>query len=150
MKAAGLDGIELEAYGHLIEQFWSPLTNQLDGPYGGALDNRLRFTFDVLREIRKRVGEAFILSIRYTADENQKGGLGKPDGLEISRRLKASGLVDFLNIGKGHIGTDAGLTDLISIQGMASAPRHNFPPSTPHAFPTCRPPGTRFNPARSI
>jgi 2,4-dienoyl-CoA reductase-like NADH-dependent reductase (Old Yellow Enzyme family) len=41
MKAAGVDGVELEAYGHLLEQFWSPLTNQLDGPYGGDLDNRL-------------------------------------------------------------------------------------------------------------
>ncbi len=48
MRAAGLDGIELEAYGHLMDQFWSPLTNTLDGPYGGALDNRLRFAFEVL------------------------------------------------------------------------------------------------------
>src|SRR5215471_17725242 len=48
MKAAGLDGIELQAYGHLMDQFWSPLTNDLDAPYGGSLDDRLRFTFDVL------------------------------------------------------------------------------------------------------
>ncbi len=122
MKAAGLDGIELEAYGHLLEQFWSPLTNELEGPYGGSLDNRLRFTFDVLREIRRRVGPAFIVGVRYTADEAQGGGLDKNDGLAISRRLKDSGLVDFLNIVKGHIDTDPGLTDLIPIQGMASAP----------------------------
>jgi 2,4-dienoyl-CoA reductase-like NADH-dependent reductase (Old Yellow Enzyme family) len=51
MKAAGLDGIELEAYGHLLEQFWSPLTNTLDSPYGGSLDNRLRFTSEVLTAI---------------------------------------------------------------------------------------------------
>ncbi len=38
MQAAGLDGIELEAYGHLLEQFWSPLTNSLDEPYGGSLE----------------------------------------------------------------------------------------------------------------
>ena len=44
-KAAGLDGIELEAYGHLLDQFWLPLTNILDAPYGGSLDNCLRFTF---------------------------------------------------------------------------------------------------------
>jgi 2,4-dienoyl-CoA reductase-like NADH-dependent reductase (Old Yellow Enzyme family)/thioredoxin reductase len=122
MKAAGLDGIELEAYGHLLEQFWSPLTNELDGPYGGSLDNRLRFTFDVLREIRRRVGPDFIVGVRYTADEDQEGGLDKTDGLAISHALKNSGLVDFLNIVKGHIDTDAGLTDLIPIQGMPSAP----------------------------
>ena len=122
MKAAGLDGIELEAYGHLLEQFWSPLTNELDAPYGGSLDNRLRFTFDVLREIRRRVGPEFIVGVRYTADEDQDGGLDKTDGLAISHALKNSGLVDFLNIVKGHIDTDPGLTDLIPIQGMASAP----------------------------
>jgi hypothetical protein len=87
MKAAGMDGIELEAYGHLMDQFWSPVTNDLDGAYGGSLDNRLRFTFDVLGAIRKRVGREFIVGVRYTADEDLSGGLDKDDGLEISRRL---------------------------------------------------------------
>src|SRR5579872_1022090 len=126
MKAGGLDGIELEAYGHLMDQFWSPLTNTLDGPYGGALDNRLRFTFDVLAAIRRRVGSEFIVGLRYTADEVAAGGLTKKDGLEISRRLTGSGMVDFLNIIRGHIDTDAALTDVIPIQGMASAPHLDF------------------------
>ena len=126
MKAAGLDGIELQAYGHLMDQFWSPLTNELDAPYGGTLENRLRFTFDVLSAVRKRVGADFIVGVRYTADEALEGGLNKEDGLEISQRLKASGMVDFLNIVRGHIDTDAGLTDLIPIQGMRSAPHLDF------------------------
>jgi N-methyl-L-proline demethylase len=126
MKAAGLDGIELQAYGHLMDQFWSPLTNELDSPYGGTLENRLRFTFDVLSAVRARVGAEFIVGVRYTADEVLEGGLNKQDGLEISRRLKASGMVDFLNIVRGHIDTDAGLTDLIPIQGMPSAPHLDF------------------------
>ncbi len=126
MKAAGLDGIELQAYGHLMDQFWSPLTNELEAPYGGTLENRLRFTFDVLSAVRKRVGADFIVGVRYTADEALEGGLNKTDGLEISQRLKASGMVDFLNIVRGHIDTDAGLTDLIPIQGMRSAPHLDF------------------------
>jgi N-methyl-L-proline demethylase len=126
MKAAGLDGIELQAYGHLMDQFWSPLTNELEAPYGGTLENRLRFTFDVLSAVRKRVGTDFIVGVRYTADEALEGGLNKEDGLEISQRLKASGMVDFLNIVRGHIDTDAGLTDLIPIQGMRSAPHLDF------------------------
>ena len=126
MKAAGLDGIELQAYGHLMDQFWSPLTNELDAPYGGPIENRLRFTFDVLSAVRKRVGAEFIVGVRYTADEDLEGGLNKEDGLEISRRLKASGMVDFLNVVRGHIDTDAGLTDLIPIQGMRSAPHLDF------------------------
>jgi N-methyl-L-proline demethylase len=126
MRAAGLDGIELQAYGHLMDQFWSPLTNTLDGRYGGSLDNRLNFTFDVLTAIRKRVGPDFIVGMRYTADEVLDGGLNKKDGLDISCRLKDSGMVDFLNIVRGHIDTDAGLTDLIPIQGMPSSPHLDF------------------------
>jgi 2,4-dienoyl-CoA reductase-like NADH-dependent reductase (Old Yellow Enzyme family)/thioredoxin reductase len=126
MQAAGLDGIEIQAYGHLMDQFWSPLTNDLDAPHGGSLDNRLRFTFEVLAEIRRRVGDRFIVGVRYTGDEDLPGGLTRTDGLEISRRLKASGMVDFLNVVRGHIDTDAGLTDVIPVQGMRSAPHLDF------------------------
>lgn len=126
MHAAGLDGIELQAYGHLMDQFWSPLTNTLEGPYGGELDNRLRFTFEVLRAIRQRVGEKFIVGVRYTGDELLPGGLTAADGLNISRRLKDSGLIDFLNVVRGHIDTDPGLTDVIPVQGMPSAPHLDF------------------------
>ncbi|MHA6642517.1 oxidoreductase [Mesorhizobium sp. A623] len=126
MKAAGLDGIELQAYGHLMDQFWSPLTNDLDEPYGGSLDNRLRFTFDVLRAIRKRVGPDYIVGIRYTADEVLEGGVTRKDGFEISKKLKECGMVDFLNVIRGHIDTDPGLTDVIPVQGMASSPHLDF------------------------
>jgi 2,4-dienoyl-CoA reductase-like NADH-dependent reductase (Old Yellow Enzyme family)/thioredoxin reductase len=126
MQAAGLDGIELEAYGHLMDQFWSPLTNELEGPYGGSLQNRLRFTFDVLTAIRKRVGPEFIVGIRYTGDEVLAGGLQKEEGLQISQLLKDSGMIDFLNVIRGNIATDAGLTDIIPIQGMRNAPHLDF------------------------
>ncbi|MDC9837105.1 NADH:flavin oxidoreductase [Rhizobium binxianense] len=126
MKAGGMDGVELEAYGHLIDQFVSPLTNELDGPYGGSLDNRLRFCFDVFKAIRKRVGDDFILGLRYTADECLPGGTAKAEGIEISKRLKESGLIDYLNVIRGHIDTDAGLTDVIPIQGMANSPHLDF------------------------
>jgi len=110
----------------LIDQFWSPLTNDLETPYGGSLDARLQFAFDVLNAIRSRVGPDFILGLRCVLDEAVEGGLTHEDGLAIAHRLKASGLVDFLNIVRGHIDTDAGLTDLIPIQGMASAPHLDF------------------------
>ncbi len=126
MKAGGMDGVELEAYGHLIDQFASPLTNELDGPYGGALENRMRFCLDVFKAIRARAGDDFILGVRYTADERLAGGTDKADGLEISRRLKESGLIDYLNVIRGHIDTDPGLTDVIPIQGMANSPHLDF------------------------
>ncbi|GHD12173.1 FAD-dependent oxidoreductase [Tianweitania populi] len=126
MKAAGMDGIEFEAYGHLLDQFISPLTNTLDAPYGGSLDNRMRFIFEVLGAVRKRVGRDFILGVRYTADEDLAGGTGKEEGFEVSRRLRDSGLIDFLNVIRGHIDTDPGLTDVIPIQGMKASPHLDF------------------------
>lgn len=126
MKAGGMDGVELEAYGHLIDQFVSPLTNELDGPYGGPLENRMRFCLDVFRAMRERVGDDFILGVRYTADECLEGGTGQTEGIEIARRLKDSGLIDYLNVIRGHIDTDPGLTDVIPIQGMANAPHLDF------------------------
>jgi len=126
MHAAGVDGLELEAYGHLMDQFWSPATNTLEGPYGGPLENRVRFTLDVVKAIRARVGPDFILGVRGVADEVRAGGLNAEEGLGIARYLAQSGQVDFLNIIRGHIDTDAGLTDVIPVQGMASAPHLDF------------------------
>jgi NADPH-dependent 2,4-dienoyl-CoA reductase/sulfur reductase-like enzyme len=126
MHAAGVDGLELEAYGHLMDQFWSPATNTLAAPYGGPLENRVRFTLEVIQAIRARVGPDFILGVRGVADEVRPGGLTQDEGLGIARYLAKSGMVDFLNIIRGHIDTDAGLTDVIPVQGMRSAPHLDF------------------------
>jgi hypothetical protein len=127
MQAGGMDGIEIQAYGHLMDQFWSPLTNRLDGPYGAdTLDNRLRFTMDVLSEIRKLCGPDFIVGVRFTADEVQDGGITAAEGLEISERLRDSGMVDFLNVIRGRIHTDPAMTDVIPVQGMKNAPHLDF------------------------
>jgi 2,4-dienoyl-CoA reductase-like NADH-dependent reductase (Old Yellow Enzyme family)/thioredoxin reductase len=127
MKSGGMDGIELQVYGHLLDQFWSPLTNDLSGPYGAdTMENRLRFPMDVLSAIRKRVGDEFIVGFRYTADEAQKGGITEEDGIEISKRLAKSGQLDFLNLIRGRIHTDPAMTDVIPVQGMKTAPHLDF------------------------
>lgn len=126
MQAAGLDGIELESYGHLMDGFWSPATNQRNDDWGGSLDNRLRFTFRVLEEIRRQVGPDFIVGIRMVADEDWDKGLSREEGVEIAQRLVAGGQVDFLNVIRGHIETDAALAKVIPVQGMASAPHLDF------------------------
>ncbi len=127
MKAGGMDGIELQVYGHLLDQFWSPLTNDLVGPYGAdTLENRMRFPLDVLAAVRKRVGAEFIVGFRYTADEAQHGGITAEDGLLISQKLAQTGQLDFLNVVRGRIHTDPAMTDLIPVQGMKSAPHLDF------------------------
>ena len=127
MQAGGMDGIELQVYGHLLDQFWSPLTNDLTGNYGAdSLESRMRFPLDVLSAIRKRVGDEFIVGFRYTADEAQKGGISPEEGIEITRKLADTGQLDFLNVIRGRIHTDPAMTDIIPVQGMKSAPHLDF------------------------
>ncbi|MDE3177717.1 MAG: NADH:flavin oxidoreductase [Pseudomonadota bacterium] len=126
VKAAGLDGFELEAYGHLIDQFWSPLTNHRNDEYGGGLENRMRFGFEVLRAIRDRVGPDFIVGARLVCDEDVERGLDKREGTAIAQALTASGLIDFVNVIRGHIDTEEGLSRVIPGMGERSAPHLDF------------------------
>jgi 2,4-dienoyl-CoA reductase-like NADH-dependent reductase (Old Yellow Enzyme family)/thioredoxin reductase len=125
MKAAGLDGIEIEAYGHLLDQFWTPSVNKRHDNYGGSLENRMRFGLAVLRAIRERVGADFLLGIRMALDEAKPGGFGQNEGLAIARKLIGEG-VDFINVIRGYIDTDASLTKVIPIGGMKAAPHLDF------------------------
>ena len=86
------------AHNHLVDQFWSPLFNRRTDEYGGSLENRMRFGFEVLREIRRQVGRDWVVGARISGDEMTAGGLTAGDMAEIARGLAASGLVDFLSI----------------------------------------------------
>ena len=126
MQTAGMDGIEIEAYGHLFDQFWSPATNHRADEYGGSFDNRMRFPLRVMRAIRQRVGSDYIVGIRMAVDERLEDGIDTPVGLEILRRLAGEQLIDFVNVIRGNIVNDAVLTEVIPIHGMRSAPHLDF------------------------
>ena len=126
MKAAGVDGIEFLCHGHLLDQFMSPLTNSLDGPYGGSLENRARLALDVAAACRKRVGDKMIIGMRYGVDEMEPGGIDIEEGIAIGKIFRDSGLVDYLNVNRSRIHTDPAMTDMIPIQGMRSAPHLDF------------------------
>ena len=127
MKLAGLDGVEVMTHGHLLDQFISPLTNHLEGAYGAqSLATRMQLTLDIIRAVRARVGDDFIVGVRYAPDEAQTGGITPDMGIEIGHMLKATGQVDYLNINRGRIHTDAAMTDMIPIHGMKSSPHLDF------------------------
>ncbi len=98
---AGLDGVEIHCgHGYLLHQFMSPLTNRRDDDYGGSLDNRLRFTREVLRAVRSRVEQGFPIGIRLS-DQLAPGGLTAADCADIAGRLEGEGLIDFINGSQG-------------------------------------------------
>lgn len=121
--AGGLDGVELLASGHLIDQFWSPISNRRTDAYGGAaLQDRMRFSVEVLEAIRAVVAdENFVVGIRMTMEEHDGSkdavkGLSRDDCFEIAHHLtcgRHAGLVDFLNLNRGLIHTDRSLASHI-------------------------------------
>ncbi len=119
-KEGGLDGIETFAGAHLIGQFLSPVTNRRTDRFGGSLVNRCRFGLMVHEAIRRRVGDDFIVGMRFVIDEAGPGRLGFEDGLEIAAIFEASGTVDFFNAIYGRIDTELKLA-VDCMPGMASA-----------------------------
>lgn len=98
---SGLDGIEVHAaHGYLIQQFFSPLTNQRRDDYGGSLENRMRFGLEVMRAVRARVRPGFVIAIRLSAD-GAAGGIGPDDNIRFVEVLEGEGLIDLLNVSYG-------------------------------------------------
>ncbi|MDE0064163.1 MAG: NADH:flavin oxidoreductase [Gammaproteobacteria bacterium] len=119
-REGGLDGCEVVGQAHLPEQFWSPAWNRRNDEFGGSLENRLRFGFMVLEEIRRKVGDDFIVGIRIAIDQNLEGGLSKDDCLEIAQIHERSGMVDFLNLNFGRVDTEI---DYVNLMPGMSAPK---------------------------
>jgi 2,4-dienoyl-CoA reductase-like NADH-dependent reductase (Old Yellow Enzyme family)/thioredoxin reductase len=92
-KQAGLDAVEIHgAHGYLIQQFLSPTTNQRKDSYGGSSENRLRFALEVVRQIRKDVGESFPVLFRISAKEFIQGGYDLEEALDWAVELERAGV----------------------------------------------------------
>lgn len=91
-QKSGFDGVEIHgANVYLISQFLSPLTNHRTDRYGGDLEGRLNFPVDILRRVRKKVGDDFPITFRMVAHQYADGGLVLEDGKIIARRLEEAG-----------------------------------------------------------
>jgi len=115
----GLDGIETLGSGHLIGQFLSPYTNHRTDEFGGSLENRCRFGLMVYEEIRRQVGNDFIVGFRFVVDEKGGDHLNFEDCIRIAYLFESSGLIDFFNGIYGNIDTEIALV-VDNMPGMAS------------------------------
>jgi 2,4-dienoyl-CoA reductase-like NADH-dependent reductase (Old Yellow Enzyme family)/thioredoxin reductase len=103
--AAGFELIEIHgAHGYLINQFLSGFSNIREDAYGGDIPNRTRFAQEIVREIRRRVGNDFPISFKISAMEFVKGGLNVEQSLEILKILVKEG-VDIVQVSAGNDAT---------------------------------------------
>ena len=105
-REAGFDGVELHyAHAYTMAGFLSAQNDRTDG-YGGSRENRVRLPLEVYREVRKRVGDDYVVGVRFLADEVIAGGSRLEDAIYYAKEFAAAGF-DFLSLSKGGKFEDA-------------------------------------------
>ena len=95
-KDAGIDGVEVHAVheGYLLDQFAISAMNTRTDEYGGSLENRLRFTCEIIQEIKRVCGKDYPVTVRYSVASRMKGwnqgALPGEDYKEFGRSLEES------------------------------------------------------------
>lgn len=93
LAAVGFDGIEIHgAHGYLVGSFLSRYSNKRTDRYGGPLENRLRFLRNIIRGIKRELGDDFPISVRISAREFVPDGLDVPEAIKIGQQLRAEGI----------------------------------------------------------
>ncbi len=88
----GIDGFEIHgAHGYLLHQFLSPLSNRREDPYGGSLENRMRFPLEVFEAVRDVVPAGKPVWMRVSATDWVEEGWDLDQTVELARALKARG-----------------------------------------------------------
>jgi len=102
-REAGYDGVEIMgSEGYLISQFLSPRTNstRIDEYGGASFENRSRFPLELVREVRRHLGNDFIIVFRISLWELVEGGMSWEETVRLANELRLSG-VTLLNTGIG-------------------------------------------------
>ncbi|MEC6882405.1 NADPH-dependent 2,4-dienoyl-CoA reductase [Photobacterium piscicola] len=100
-REAGYDGVELMgSEGYLINQFICQRSNQRYDDWGGSYDNRIRFAIEIVRAVRTRVGDDFIIIFRLSMLDLVEQGSTYDEVVQLALELEAAG-VTILNTGIG-------------------------------------------------
>jgi NADPH2 dehydrogenase len=98
---AGFKILELHgAHGYLIHQFFSPLSNKRSDIFGGNTDNRMRFSLDITKRIRRAIPETTLLAIRISGTEYAAGGYTSTEMTSWVQALSEAG-IDMIHVSTG-------------------------------------------------
>jgi 2,4-dienoyl-CoA reductase-like NADH-dependent reductase (Old Yellow Enzyme family)/thioredoxin reductase len=100
--SAGLDGIEFHiAHGYLPWQFLSPFYNKRTDRWGGSYENRLRFSIEAMRRIRKRIGDRPFIGYRINSTSFWDGDLEIEDIKRIHADFEKELDIDYVSVSAG-------------------------------------------------
>lgn len=101
-RAAGFDGVEVwAAYLGLVDQFWTPWSNRREDRWGGSLENRTRFSREIMTRIRAECGADFIIGLAVSDEPDHSVALTRDELAEIVAIHDRLGVVDYVTCGSG-------------------------------------------------
>lgn len=119
-KEAGFELVEIHgAHGYLLTNFFSPHTNHRTDLYGGSLENRMRIYVEIVRDVRKKVGPDFPVTIRLSGTDYEPDGFPIEDTIQLAKVLEQEGIDAF------HISGGDHHTMIHQVSPMAMSVCHN-------------------------
>ena len=100
-RETGFTGIQIHsAHGYLLSEFLSPDINLREDEWGGTVENRSRIHVEIIKNIRREIGEDFPISVKMNSADFQKGGFTPDDSIQVAKIIEAAG-VDNIEISGG-------------------------------------------------
>ncbi|MFJ7083462.1 FAD-dependent oxidoreductase [Streptomyces griseus] len=100
-RFAGYDGVEIMgSEGYLINEFIVSATNHRTDRWGGGYENRMRLPVEIVRRVRERVGDDFILIYRLSMLDLVPGGSTLEEVVTLAKAIEAAGAT-IINTGIG-------------------------------------------------
>ncbi|PNR89698.1 NADH:flavin oxidoreductase [Petrotoga sp. HWH.PT.55.6.1] len=100
-RDAGFDAVEVHgAHGYLIAQFMSPYSNKRVDEFGGDFMGRMKFPVEIVKNIRRKVGNGYPIIFRLSGDERVPGGRDINDSRLVARVMEEAG-VDAIHVSAG-------------------------------------------------
>ena len=101
-QAAGFDGVEVfAAYHAFVDQFWTPWSNRRTDEWGGSFEGRMRLSSTILSRIREACGEAFIVGLAVSVDEDSPATLSLEELQQVVAWHDERQLMDYVTCGTG-------------------------------------------------
>jgi 2,4-dienoyl-CoA reductase-like NADH-dependent reductase (Old Yellow Enzyme family) len=92
-KDAGADGVQLHAaHGYLASEFLSPFFNRRTDEYGGPIENRARFLFEMYEAARAAVGPEYPLWIKINREDLTDPGMTEAEFQWVCEELDRRGI----------------------------------------------------------
>ena len=98
---AGYDGVEIMgSEGYFINQFIVSHTNHRTDRWGGSYENRIRLPLEIVRRVRERVGENFIIIYRLSMLDLIEDGSTWDEVVHLAKAIEQAGAT-IINTGIG-------------------------------------------------